>query len=49
MDSPCTDVAALSVGAQNMTMDYSVLPAAWFGGKRTECDVFGGARRLPVH
>ena len=32
IDSPCTDVPHLSVGAQNMTLDYSVMPAAWFGG-----------------
>jgi hypothetical protein len=23
-----------------MSLDYSVLPAAWFGGKNTECDIF---------
>ena len=49
IDSPCTDVPHLSVGAQNMTLDYSVMPASWFGdlsatGSRStppsECDVF---------
>jgi hypothetical protein len=41
IDAPCTDVAALSIGAQNMTLDFSALPSAWLGGTRTECDVFG--------
>ena len=41
IDSPCTDVPHLSVGAQNITLDYSTMPAAWFGlGSVGECDVF---------
>ena len=39
IDSPCTDVPHLSVGAQSMALDYSVLPAAWFGTKVGEADL----------
>eukprot|EP01043_Picozoa_sp_COSAG02_P055582 COSAG02_NODE_6467_length_3554_cov_1.593343_1_plen_145_part_00 len=33
IDSPCTDVPHLSIGAQSMALDSTVLPVAWFGGK----------------
>eukprot|EP00037_Helgoeca_nana_P030409 m.375513 g.375513 ORF g.375513 m.375513 type:complete len:174 (-) comp28183_c3_seq11:110-631(-) len=45
IDAPCTDVPHLSTGQQAMTLDYTVLPVAWFGADSsaavvTECDVF---------
>jgi hypothetical protein len=49
IDSPCTDAPHLSVGAQNMTLDYAVINASWFGlgnaqvgepNKLIVCDVY---------
>jgi len=43
IDAPCDDVPALSMGAQNMSLDYSVLPS-WLGDGASnadlECDLF---------
>ena len=50
IDSPCTDDPALSTGAQQMILDFALLPPRWLGltgdgdighrGAVTECSIF---------
>ncbi len=43
IDTPCDDNATISIGAQTIVLDFSIIPSAWIApvkGAVSECEVF---------